>query len=145
MGVGENNGKWLSIFQNSPTTNAKLDFNIKIKGDNLSGSCKYEGGSFISESGTNDSGCTLRYYHSLNHCLGIFFTYHLSLLNRSKSYPAMPPLSFTIRFSVDLDVQVTEPISSLAIAKPSPKPFLRRKRPLTRLPRPIHHDLVQCA
>ena len=73
MGVGENNGKWLSIFQNSPTTNAKLDFNIKIKGDNLSGSCKYEGGSFISESGTNDSGCTVRYYHSLNHCLDIFF------------------------------------------------------------------------
>lgn len=60
MGIGENNGKWLSLFQNSPTTNKKLDFNVKIEGDHLSGSCKYEDGSFISESGTNDSGCTVR-------------------------------------------------------------------------------------
>ncbi|KAL4782644.1 hypothetical protein BJX76DRAFT_281644 [Aspergillus varians] len=59
LGVGENNGKWLSIFQNSPTTSEKLDFNIKIKGSSLSGSCKYEDGSFISDSGSNDSGCTV--------------------------------------------------------------------------------------
>lgn len=59
LGVGENNGKWLSIFQNSPTTNAKLDFNIKIEGDNLSGSCKYENGQFISETGSNSDGCTV--------------------------------------------------------------------------------------
>ncbi|KAL4974254.1 hypothetical protein BDW66DRAFT_90905 [Aspergillus desertorum] len=59
LGVGENNGKWLSIFQNSPTTTEKLDFNIKIQGDNLSGSCKYEDGSFISDTGSNDSGCTV--------------------------------------------------------------------------------------
>ncbi|KAE8136529.1 hypothetical protein BDV38DRAFT_284012 [Aspergillus pseudotamarii] len=59
LGVGENNGKWLSIFQNSPTTTVKLNFNIKIQGDNLSGSCKYENGKFISEAGTNDSGCTV--------------------------------------------------------------------------------------
>jgi hypothetical protein len=59
LGVGENNGKWLSIFQNSPTTNEKLDFNIKIKGDNLSGSCKYENGVFVSDTGSNDSGCTV--------------------------------------------------------------------------------------
>ncbi|KAE8352176.1 hypothetical protein BDV28DRAFT_149270 [Aspergillus coremiiformis] len=59
LGVGENNGKWLSIFQNSPTTSEKLDFNIKIQGDNLGGSCKYENGKFTSESGTNDSGCTV--------------------------------------------------------------------------------------
>ncbi|KAL4803206.1 hypothetical protein BDV18DRAFT_163261 [Aspergillus unguis] len=59
LGVGQNNGKWLSIFQNSPTTTKKLDFNIKIQGDNLSGSCKYEDGSFISETGSNDSGCTV--------------------------------------------------------------------------------------
>ncbi|KAL2850126.1 hypothetical protein BJX68DRAFT_94120 [Aspergillus pseudodeflectus] len=60
LGVGENNGKWLSIFQNSPTTNEKLDFNIKIKGDNLSGSCKYENGVFVSDTGSNDSGCTVQ-------------------------------------------------------------------------------------
>lgn len=59
LGVGANNGKWLSIFQNSPTTNQKLDFNVKIEGDNLSGSCKYEDGSYISDSGSNDSGCTV--------------------------------------------------------------------------------------
>ncbi|KAL3469962.1 hypothetical protein BJX99DRAFT_251576 [Aspergillus californicus] len=60
LGVGENNGKWLSIFQNSPTTTELLDFNIKIVGDDLSGSCKYEDGSFISDTGSNDSGCTVQ-------------------------------------------------------------------------------------
>lgn len=60
LGVGVNNGKWLAIFQNSPTTSEKLDFNIKIKGDDLGGSCKYEDGSFISDSGSNDSGCTVK-------------------------------------------------------------------------------------
>lgn len=59
MGVGENDGKWLSLFQNSPTTSTKLDFNVKIEGDNLSGSCKYEDGTFYSETGSNDSGCTV--------------------------------------------------------------------------------------
>ncbi|RAH71843.1 SUN family protein UTH1 [Aspergillus aculeatinus CBS 121060] len=59
LGVGVNDGKWLSIFQNSPTTTEKLDYNVKIEGDNLSGSCKYEDGVFYSESGTNDSGCTV--------------------------------------------------------------------------------------
>ncbi|GAA3292325.1 hypothetical protein GCM10020218_066980 [Dactylosporangium vinaceum] len=33
LGVGENNGKWLSIFQNEPyLPYEKLDFNIKIVG-----------------------------------------------------------------------------------------------------------------
>ena len=59
LGVGQNNGKWLSVFQNSPTTNKKLDFNVKIKGDNLSGSCRYEDGTFYSETTSNDSGCTV--------------------------------------------------------------------------------------
>lgn len=59
LGVGYNDGKWLSLFQNSPTTTTKLDFNVKIQGDNLSGSCKYEDGVFYSESGSNDSGCTV--------------------------------------------------------------------------------------
>jgi hypothetical protein len=65
LGVGENNGKWLSIFQNSPTTTEKLDFNIKIKGDNLSGSCKYENGVFVSDTGSNDSGCTVSLHNRL--------------------------------------------------------------------------------
>ncbi|RHZ69910.1 Secreted beta-glucosidase sun1 [Aspergillus turcosus] len=59
LGVGYNNGKWLSIFQNAPTTYEKLDFNIKIVGDNLSGSCKYEDGVFYSETGATSSGCTV--------------------------------------------------------------------------------------
>ncbi|PYH92208.1 SUN domain protein [Aspergillus ellipticus CBS 707.79] len=59
LGVGASDGTWLSIFQNSPTTTEKLDFNVKIEGDNLSGSCKYEDGTFYSESGSNDSGCTV--------------------------------------------------------------------------------------
>lgn len=59
LGVGQNNGKWLSLFQNSPTTTTKLDFNVKIEGDNLSGSCKYENGVFIDEAGSNESGCTV--------------------------------------------------------------------------------------
>ncbi|KAA8646953.1 hypothetical protein EYZ11_010461 [Aspergillus tanneri] len=60
LGVGENNGKWLSIFQNAPTTTEKLDFNIKIQGDDLSGSCKYENGQFSSDTGSNGSGCTVQ-------------------------------------------------------------------------------------
>lgn len=59
LGVGQNNGKWLSIFQNSPTTLKKLDFNIKIKGDNLSGACRYENGKYYSETTSNESGCTV--------------------------------------------------------------------------------------
>ncbi|BCR91067.1 SUN family protein UTH1 [Aspergillus chevalieri] len=59
MGIGENNGKWLSLFQNTPTTNVKLDFCANITGDHLSGSCSYENGQYISESGSNDSGCTV--------------------------------------------------------------------------------------
>ncbi|PWY90754.1 SUN domain protein [Aspergillus heteromorphus CBS 117.55] len=59
LGVGADDGVWLSIFQNSPTTTEKLDFNVKIEGDDLSGSCKYEDGTFYSESGSNDSGCTV--------------------------------------------------------------------------------------
>lgn len=60
LGVGQVNGKWLSIFQNSPTTNKKLDFNVKITGDNLSGDCRYENGKFYSDTTSNDSGCTVR-------------------------------------------------------------------------------------
>ena len=54
LGVGYSAGSaWLSIFQNLPTTNAKLDFTIEIVGDNggydnLVGRCKYENGHYCS-------------------------------------------------------------------------------------------------
>lgn len=59
IGVGKKDGVWLSIFQNKPTTTEKLDFNIRIEGDNLSGSCKYEDGTFYSLTGSNEDGCTV--------------------------------------------------------------------------------------
>lgn len=59
IGVGQKNGYWLSIFQNKPTTNAKLDYNLRIEGDNLSGACKYEDGLFYDLNGSNEDGCTV--------------------------------------------------------------------------------------
>ncbi|KAF4313246.1 putative sun domain protein [Botryosphaeria dothidea] len=64
LGVGYSNGAaWLSIFQNKPTTYEKLDFNIELKGDNMSGTCKYiVGKGFCSGSSydsCNDDGCTV--------------------------------------------------------------------------------------
>lgn len=92
LGVGENNGKWLSIAQNAPTTNEKLDFNIKIKGSDLGGSCKYEDGSFISDTGSNDSGCTVR-----SPFINATISARTNPFYRSRSTPAMPPLSSTER------------------------------------------------
>lgn len=65
LGVGYSNGAaWLSIFQNKPTTLEKLDFNIEIIADNMSGKCKYiVGKGFCSGDGyssCNDDGCTVR-------------------------------------------------------------------------------------
>ncbi|KAJ9299504.1 CAZyme family GH132 [Paecilomyces variotii] len=60
IGVGQKNGYWLSIFQNKPTTNAKLDYNLRIEGDNLSGACKYEDGLFYDLNGSNEDGCTVQ-------------------------------------------------------------------------------------
>ncbi|EAS34230.1 SUN domain-containing protein [Coccidioides immitis RS] len=61
LGVGKKDGAtWISIFQNKPTTNEKLDFKIEIKGDNLSGSCRYENGLFYSATGSNSDGCTVQ-------------------------------------------------------------------------------------
>ena len=58
LGVGEDNGKWLSMFRNTPTVNSNLDFNIRVDGDKLSGSCKYENGQFEG-SGASPNGCTV--------------------------------------------------------------------------------------
>ncbi|TKA70673.1 hypothetical protein B0A49_04377 [Cryomyces minteri] len=69
LGVGYSAGSaWLSIFQNAPTTDAKLDFSIEIVGnhggyENLSGRCKYENGQYCSgehyESCSKTTGCTI--------------------------------------------------------------------------------------
>ncbi|CAG8887515.1 unnamed protein product [Penicillium nalgiovense] len=62
LGVGETDaGKFLSIFPNAPTTYEKLDFNVRIEGDNLSGECRYEGGKFYDSKGliSGNSGCTV--------------------------------------------------------------------------------------
>lgn len=59
LGVGESNGgKWLSMFRNTPTVNTNLNFNVRIDGDHLSGSCSYENGQFKG-SGASGSGCTV--------------------------------------------------------------------------------------
>jgi hypothetical protein len=57
----------LSIFQNSPTTDAKLDFTVEIKGgDDMSGTCKYSNGQYCSDTGCSpDIGCTVS-LHLLN-------------------------------------------------------------------------------
>lgn len=61
LGVGKTDGvTWLSIMQNAPTTDEKLDFNIKLKGD-LGGACKYENGKFHDLNGSNEDGCTVSF------------------------------------------------------------------------------------
>ncbi|KAJ5512865.1 hypothetical protein N7463_002417 [Penicillium fimorum] len=62
LGVGyTKNGKFLSIFPNTPTTNKPLDFNVKLEGDNLSDECRYEDGKFYDSNGpiSGNSGCTV--------------------------------------------------------------------------------------
>ncbi|OAL30609.1 hypothetical protein AYO20_08696 [Fonsecaea nubica] len=59
FGVGAKGGiTWLSIFQNSPTTNAQYQGTVELKG-NLSGSCKYSNGQYCGASGCNSQGCTV--------------------------------------------------------------------------------------
>lgn len=61
LGVGYSNGAaWLSIFQNAPTTNAKLEFTVEIVGDGISGKCKYSNGQYCSgTSCSSTTGCTV--------------------------------------------------------------------------------------
>lgn len=65
LGVGYSNGAaWLSIFQNSPTTDAKLEFSVEIIGDGVSGCCKYSDGQYCGGADGTDcsssTGCTVR-------------------------------------------------------------------------------------
>ncbi|KAM3418633.1 Secreted beta-glucosidase sun1 [Cercospora zeina] len=61
LGVGYSNGAaWLSVFQNAPTTDAKLDFCVEIVGDGISGSCKYQNGQYCSGTSCSPTtGCTV--------------------------------------------------------------------------------------
>lgn len=60
IGVGKRDGKtFISLLQNAPTTTAKLDFKIEIKGSNLGGECRYENGKYWDRNGSNDKGCTV--------------------------------------------------------------------------------------
>nr|POE47847.1 secreted beta-glucosidase sun1 [Quercus suber] len=64
LGVGYSAGAaWLSIFQNAPTTDAKLDFTVEIQGDNMSGTCKYSNGQYCSGEDYSEcsstTGCTV--------------------------------------------------------------------------------------
>ncbi|KAJ9618741.1 Sperm-associated antigen 4 protein [Taxawa tesnikishii (nom. ined.)] len=64
LGVGYSNGAaWLSIFQNAPTTTAKLDFTVTIEGDGISGTCRYSNGQYCSganyEQCSSTTGCTV--------------------------------------------------------------------------------------
>ncbi|KAI9835089.1 MAG: Secreted beta-glucosidase sun1 [Sarea resinae] len=62
LGVGTVNGAtWISIMQNLPTTDAPLDFDVEIVGDNLGGSCKYSSGKFYNANGEIANGCTVSY------------------------------------------------------------------------------------
>jgi len=62
LGVGYSSGAaWLSIFQNQPTTNAKLDYTVELVGDNggfdnFVGKCKYSNGQYCS--GDNYENCS---------------------------------------------------------------------------------------
>lgn len=63
LGVGYSAGAaWLAIFQNKPTTTAKLDFTVTIKGDNEQ--CRYQNGKYCKGSNFSDcndgDGCTVR-------------------------------------------------------------------------------------
>jgi hypothetical protein len=64
LGVGYSNGAaWLAIFQNAPTTDAKLDFTVTIEGDNMNGYCRYSNGQYCSgknyDSCSPTTGCTV--------------------------------------------------------------------------------------
>jgi len=64
LGVGFNNGNaWISLFENAPTTNAKLDYTVEITGNNVVGKCKYSNGQYCSGDDYSDcnssAGCTV--------------------------------------------------------------------------------------
>ena len=81
IGVGEDalGTTYISIFPNLPTSNAKLDFNIKITGD-VSSECALTGGSYTG----GGKGCTVRRhfisFYSPLACALHFWVYFYALL-----------------------------------------------------------------
>ncbi|KAJ5908094.1 Secreted beta-glucosidase sun1 [Penicillium taxi] len=65
IGVGYTDGTtWLSMFKNEPTTDADLDFKVKIVGTGIKGECFYDGkGTFYDASGaiSGTNGCTVSF------------------------------------------------------------------------------------
>jgi hypothetical protein len=57
VGRAEDGLTYLSIFQNAPTSDCKLDFNIEIKGD-VNSKCAYMNGQWIG-GGDGEEGCTV--------------------------------------------------------------------------------------
>jgi hypothetical protein len=88
LGVGWKDGRaWLSVFQNHPTTDAKLDYTITIKGDGISGTCRYQNGQYCGGANYNDcsstGGCTVSYLGSQLRLLS-----KLTHMHRYHSVPA---------------------------------------------------------
>lgn len=76
LGVGYSNGAaWLAIFQNAPTTSAKLGFTVTIEGDGISGSCKYSNGQYCS--GSDYSSCSSTTGCTVSRALECTHMYHL--------------------------------------------------------------------
>lgn len=106
FGVGYTDGTtYLSMFKNEPTTDADLDFKVKIVGDNLSDECRYDGaGNFYNSDGLIDSstnGCTVSYFCNtrrdfllINTLLGRLLLRQRLL--RSVRVSALYPLAFHI-------------------------------------------------
>ncbi|KAI9845465.1 MAG: hypothetical protein M1830_007539 [Pleopsidium flavum] len=61
LGVSTQAGKtFLGLFQNHPTTNGTLEFDVEIVGDNLGGGkCRYHNGTYYDHNGGNIAGCTV--------------------------------------------------------------------------------------
>ncbi|GAB7366711.1 hypothetical protein MBLNU230_g0669t1 [Neophaeotheca triangularis] len=64
LGVGYSAGSaWLSIFQNAPTTDEKLEFSVELQGDDMNGKCRYQNGQYCSgenyENCNTKEGCTV--------------------------------------------------------------------------------------
>ncbi|KAK8049806.1 SUN-domain-containing protein [Apiospora phragmitis] len=67
LGVGQSRDGlvYLSIFPNTPTSSAKLDFNIKITGD-VTDKCTLENGKYYTNGKETPTGCTTAYKEGAN-------------------------------------------------------------------------------
>ena len=60
LGAGRNSGgtTFLSLLPNTPTSNGKLDFNVRITGA-VSSACSYQNGQFLNNGVVSSGGCTV--------------------------------------------------------------------------------------